>query len=420
MTLGRANLSRIVGPFLRAILFVLPLAACLQVSGSNRGFDFPDATPSLPFRHVGFEHLSRSSNDLINQMAIAIVQLVTIRVDDVGGHRIIIRNTAARGNAPPEIVMQARYFALPESPSVLAIRFSATQFGQMDATPIGDEDAYLYVFVEKTADIVQILPFNRAAIEAWRPTTQADQQLRTQALALRVSGQGRDTTILTEDVRQLEIALRTASRMPPAQRATLRLRDAATAPRPAPQANAARPSPPTPSGPTRWRFGRSQDPVTREVTQYANLAADPAERGAPGGQMIQARCAGTRLELLFVNGNLPLRNELSGGRLRAALMEINFDDRMVQRLIWPILDRHPTTAIDPFGVGGFIGLAGLFEPSVQRASTTWDSAWLLNMLSGSDRVVLRVWDARHDAHVVRFSPRSSIGEFRSHLSNCVR
>ena len=78
--------------------------------------------------------------------------------------------------------------------------------------------------------------------------------------------------------------------------------------------------------------------------------------GAPGGQMIQARCAGARLELLFANGSLPLRNELSGGRFRAALMEINFDDRMVQRLIWLILDRHPTTAIDPFGVGGFIAL----------------------------------------------------------------
>ncbi|BDG70501.1 hypothetical protein Rmf_04300 [Roseomonas fluvialis] len=316
--------------------------------------------------------------------------------------------------------MQARYFALPGSPSVLAIRFSATQFGQLDAMPVGDEDAYLYVFVEKTADIVQILPFSRAAIEAWRPTTDADQQLRTQALALRVSGQGRDAAILTEDVRQLELALRTASRMPTAQRATLKLRDAATAPRPAPQVNAARPAQPAASGSTRWRFGRSQDPVTREVTQYANLAADPAEGGGPGGQMIQARCAGPRLELLFANGSLPLRNELSESRLRAALMEINFDDRVVQRLIWQILDRHPTTAIDPFGVGGFIGLAGMFEPSVQRASTTWDSAWLLNMLSGSDRVILRVWDARHNAHVIRFSPRSSIGEFQRHLSNCVR
>jgi hypothetical protein len=420
MVPDRGVIARIARPLFAALLLILPLAACLQGSGSNRGFDFPDATPSLPFRHVGFEHLSPSSNDLINQMAIAIVQLVTIRVDDAGGHRIAIRNAAARGNAPPETVMQARYFALPGSPSVLAIRFSATQFGQVDAMPVGDEDAYLYVFVEKTADIVQILPFNRAAIEAWRPTTEADQQLRTQALALRVSGPGRDAAILTEDVQQLELALRTASRLPTAQRATLRLRDAASAPQPTPQASSARPAPQPAAVPTQWRFGRSQDPVTREVTQYANLAADPAESGAPGGQLIQARCAGARLELLFANGSLPLRNELSGGRFRAALMEINFDDRMVQRLIWLILDRHPTTAIDPFGVGGFIGLAGMFEPSVQRASTTWDSAWLLNMLSGSERVILRVWDARHNAHVVRFSPRSSIGEFRRHLSNCVR
>jgi hypothetical protein len=419
MILIRDFSARIARRLLGALVLVLPLAACLQVTGSNRGFDFPDATPSLPFRSVGFEHLSRSENDLINQMTIAIVQLVTIRVDDAGNHRIVIRNSAARGNAPQEIILPARYFALPESPSVLAIRFRATQFGQMDAIPAGDEEAYLYLFIEKTADIVQILPFNRAAIEAWRPATEADRQLRTQALALRSSGQGRDAVMLTEDVRQLELALRTASRLPTAQRATLRLRDSTSAPRPAPQANAARPAPPAVTVQTRWRFGRSQDPVTREVTQYANLATDPAEGGAPGGQLIQARCSGSRLELLFANGRLPLRNELSEGRLQAALMEINFDDRVVQRLIWQILERHPTTAIEPFGVGGLIGLAGMFEPSVQRASTTWNGAWLLNMLSGSDRVTLRVWDARHNAHVARFSPRAPIGEFRRHLSNCV-
>ena len=42
------------------------------------------------------------------------------------------------------------------------------------------------------------------------------------------------------------------------------------------------------------------------------------------------------------------------------------------------------------------------------------------MLAGSDRVVLRVWDARHGAHVLRFSPRAAIADIRRNLSDCVQ
>jgi hypothetical protein len=418
----RARLSfRFAARLVAAALLALPLAACLQAVGSYGRFATTEATPDLPFRNNAFDVLGQSTNAEINQMALVMAQMITIRVEQDGRHSIIMRNTPRPGTAgPAETVMAARYFALPERPSVLAVSFNAADFARADAVPAGRGEPIIHVFIEKTADIVQMLPFNRPAITAWQPEAEADRRLRDQVLALPVEGRGSNPTTLIENAAQLELALRTASRLPTAQRATLRLRDAATAPQrqPAPQATApARPAP-GPATATAWRFGESRDPVTRVVTQYANLPAEPNQAGTRA--TFQIRCVGQRLQVLFENSRLPLRNELSEGRVRAALMEINIDDRVVHRLMWQIAERYPDTAVDPFLAGPLIALAGMFNVDVQGARTDWNAVWLINAMGSADSVVLRVWDARHTPHVLRFTPRVSVDELRRRMPDCVK
>lgn len=402
---------------LMAMLLALPLAACLEVAVSPRGFDFTETTPPLPFRDNSFDLLARSEVGSVNVMANTVAQIVSIRVDRDGQHQIVSRNTPRPGTAgPAEYVTPARYFALPDNPSLIAIRFSMSHLAQSDALPADLADAFVYVFVEKTADIMQILPFNRGVFEAWRPASGADRLLRERVMTLRPDGQGPSGTYQVEDLAQLELALRAASRLPPAQRATLRIRDSATTPRP--QAGATSPTPPAPAIATRWQFREARDPVTRVVTQYANLRSDTNTAGEP--PMFQIRCVGQRLEFLFMNGRTPLRNELSQGRIRAALMEINFDDRTVQRLIWPLSDRQPGLAIDPNELSGLIAVAGMFDRDIQRSVANWTATWLLNTLADTQSVVLRVWDTAHNAHVLRFSPRVSLADVRRNLSSCVK
>lgn len=404
---------------LMALLLTLPLTGCLEGATSPRSFPFTETTPQLPFADNAFDLLTRSEVTDVNLMANAVAQRVSIRVGQDGRHAIVIRPAPRPGQErPAEIVMPARYFALPDQPSLLAIRFSVAAFSQGDAMPAEFADAQFYVFVERTSDIMQILPFNRGSIEAWRPATEADRQLRDQVLALPVDGRGRNATFHVQDAAQLALALRTAARLPTAQRATLRLRDAATAPQPPAAAAAPAPAPPAPAVPTRWQFRQSRDPVTRVVTQYANLRTDT--RAGEGEPMFQIRCAGPRLEFLFLNGRTPLRNELSQGRVRAALMEINFDDRSVQRLMWPLSDRQPGLAVDPRDLSGLVALAGMFDPEVQRSVTNWTASWLLNTMAATRSVVLRVWDTAHNAHVLRFSPLVSMAELRRNLSDCVK
>lgn len=399
------------------LLLGLPLAGCLEGAASVRGFDFPEATPDLPFRSNGFDLLSRSSVASVNQMATAVTQSVSLRVGTDGRVAVALRRTPRPGSGEAEeVVIPARYFALPDNPSLLAIRIGMAALTQQDATPAEFADAQFYVFVEKTADIMQILPFNRGVFEAWQPATAADRSLREQVLALRPDGQGQTATFQIEDAAQLELALRAASRLPPAQRATLRLRDSATPP--GPQAAAPAPAPVVPPVATRWQFGQSRDPVTRVVTQYANLRTDTNTGGVQ--PMFQMRCIGPRLEFLFVNGRTPLRNELSQGRVRAALMEINFDDRSVQRLMWPLSDRQVGLAMDPRDMSGLVAVAGMFDPEVQRSVTNWTATWLLNTMAATQTVVLRVWDTAHNDHVLRFSPRVSLADVRRNLSDCVK
>jgi hypothetical protein len=401
---------------LMAMLLALPLAGCLEGAVSHRGFDFTDATPRWPFPDNAFDLLSRSEVISVNQMANGVAQRVSVRVGADGRQAIIIRPAPRPGHdSPADIVMPVRYFALPDQPSLLAIRFGAAALAQTNTTPAEYADAQFYVFVERTADILQVLPFNRGNIEAWRPATDADRQLREQVLRLRPDGRGASGTFAVENEEQLALALRVASRLPTTQRATLRIRDAAVAPRPQ---TAAPVAPPAADVPTRWQFGQSRDPVTRVVTHYANLRSDTPVRDAR--PMFQIRCKGRRLEFLFVNGGTPLRNELSQGRVRAALMEINFDDRSVQRLIWPLSDRQVGLAIDPHELSGLVAVAGMFDREVQSSVTNWNATWLLNTMAAAQTVVLRVWDPLHNDHVLRFSPRVSLAEVRRNLSDCVR